>query len=1267
MAVVLILLTVSFTTDLGAESETFFVDGIEYEKSYGQSVWISGIRDSVSDLTIDHTITYESTDYVINGVNQFAFLNSELLTGTLTINCSLIINEGAFKGCTKLSSLSISNVILFEDCFSGCISLDSIVINSGVKMKGAPFKECNGLNSLEIYQNSFKDWIESPFKEIKSNHNVSLKLGDSITLLPELLFSGLDSIVLEDSGFGKNLQKLKNSYFLGCNIRLPNNILIINQNVDEIDRELLDRIQNLEKIDVNNENPHYYHKNGALYNIDTSSLEFLIRSTIGSFTIDYGTITIGDHSLNNCNQITELYFPNSIKNIPDGAFSNMSGLGHFYVNSPYYRDCNGILYSRDLSELIAYPSANPKIRYDVLPNVKVVDDYAFCRAKVLNEVILPDSVTSVGSYAFYECKSLSKIVFLSDVVELGVNSLDLKGNADVTPSCNLYLRRDLTIESSIGNTPIGSFEKCCPFYTISYYYDAESISPEYCDYYAEGDLVKVHAPMEIIVGTSFDYWYLNDQTQYSIGETFSMPKSNLNLFAKVHNIVYFVNYDSNGGIGDMLPSKHVYGEGPPLSSPLFTKIGHSIVGWNTSVDLNGEFYPLDYSDSTLCVEDNSNITLFAVWSIKQYTISFETGFSNSIDPIVQDYDTPIEHNPLLEREGYTFLQWSPAIPDRMPAENITCVAQWSINTYDITFDLAYGGKKIVRSYDYMASVSSENDPERTGYVFSKWDQAIPERMPAMDMTITAIWIANAYAIRFVSNGGDGSMLPMNATYDEGIELTVCSFEKTGYTFSGWTYTSGGSVSLSDGCEVRNLATGVEGDDEVILYAVWSANEYVVTFNSNDGKDREVSRTFTYDSDESLPIGLFTRIGHSFTGWAPSPSGEVIRTDGAKVDNLSTGATIGLYAIWSVNTYRINFVDTGDSVIEDIVALYGSDIIPPNDPVCKGYTFDDWDTDVPVMMPGYDMTITAKWIENTYSIRFMSNGGIGSISPLVATYDHDVELTVCSFERTGYSFTGWSMSVNGPVSFQDGSKVRNLATGADGDDIVILHAIWSANSYVVNFNSNYGENEKDSRTFVYDSDESLPKGLFTRVGHTLSGWALEPNGGKIRSDGAGVDNLSSGDEVELYAIWSVNTYRIHFIDTGDSTIDDIVGLYGSPITSPGDPICEGHSFAGWDPEIPETMPAMDLEIKAKWSVNTFRIHFANTGDSIIHDIVTIYGASITSPDDPVRKGYTFSDWNMWIPSTMPAKDLTIAAVWVANSYSIRFMPNGGNGTMSAMIA
>ncbi|MBO7205318.1 MAG: InlB B-repeat-containing protein, partial [Candidatus Methanomethylophilaceae archaeon] len=504
-----------------------------------------------------------------------------------------------------------------------------------------------------------------------------------------------------------------------------------------------------------------------------------------------------------------------------------------------------------------------------------------------------------------------------------------------------------------------------------------------------------------------------------------------------------------------------------------------------------------------------------------------------------------------------------------------------------------------------------------------------------------------------------------ATYDLEIELTSCSFERTGYTFSGWSHSADGPISFSDGHEVENLATGEDGNDTIILYAKWSANTYAVNFNSNDGSSREISRTFTYDSDESLPTGLFIRVGHSFLGWSTESSGEVIRADGARVNNLSTGGTIELYALWSVNTYRIHFVDTGDSVIGDIVKQYGSDIVAPDDPVRKGYTFIGWDTEIPESMPGNDVTIAATWVANTYSVIFMSNGGTGYMLSLDIVYDTEVELTPCSFERTGYSFIGWSRSTNGVVSFSDGEKVRNLATGVTDDDAVILYAKWSANTYVVNFNSNHGENEKISRTFVYDSDESLPTGLFSRVGHTLSGWALEHSGNCIRVDGAKVDNISTGESVELYAVWSVNTYRVQFTNTGDSIIDDIVASYGSLITAPDDPVREGYTFTGWDAEVPKTMPANDLVIGAGWSVNTYRIHFTNTGDSVIHDIVMVYGSSITSPDDPVRKGYTFMDWSADVPDTMPAKNLIIEAIWVANTYFIRFMSNGGSGSMSPL--
>jgi hypothetical protein len=188
-----------------------------------------------------------------------------------------------------------------------------------------------------------------------------------------------------------NIQKLKYSNFKDCDLYLPDGILTINECVDEIDSELLDRIQNLDNINVNDDNSYYYFNNNALYNIDTSSLEYVIRSTSGSFTIDRDTLSVGIYSFKNCNQITELHLPNSLKNLPSGAFSSMSGLAQIDVNSPYFIDNDGILYSKNLSKLIAYPSANPNLRYDVISGVEIIDDYAFYGATGLNEVILPES------------------------------------------------------------------------------------------------------------------------------------------------------------------------------------------------------------------------------------------------------------------------------------------------------------------------------------------------------------------------------------------------------------------------------------------------------------------------------------------------------------------------------------------------------------------------------------------------------------------------------------------------------------------------------------------------------------------------------------------------------------------------------------------------------------------------------------------------------------------------------------------------------------
>lgn len=131
---------------------------------------------------------------------------------------------------------------------------------------------------------------------------------------------------------------------------------------------------------------------------------------------------------------------------------------------------------------------------------------------------------------------------------------------------------------------------------------------------------------------------------------------------------------------------------------------------------------------------------------------------------------------------------------------------------------------------------------------------------------------------------------------------------------------------------------------------------------------------------------------------------------------------------------------------------------------------------------------------------------------------------------------------------------------------------------------------------------------------------------------------------LTAKWTANSYTITFDTDGGSAIEPITQDYGTAITAPAAPTKTGYTFAGWDTEIPTTMPAGDMTIKANWAVNQYTITFNTDGGSAIDPITQDYGTAITAPADPTREGYTFIGWDKAIPATMPAGDMTITAKW-----------------------
>ena len=176
---------------------------------------------------------------------------------------------------------------------------------------------------------------------------------------------------------------------------------------------------------------------------------------------------------------------------------------------------------------------------------------------------------------------------------------------------------------------------------------------------------------------------------------------------------------------------------------------------------------------------------------------------------------------------------------------------------------------------------------------------------------------------------------------------------------------------------------------------------------------------------------------------------------------------------------------------------------------------------------------------------------------------------------------------------------------------------------------------------YNDALTLRGALFTRTGHTQVGWATVDGGEKVY----GFDDVYTKNEaLTLYPVWNTNKYTITFDTAGGSEIASITQNYGTAITAPADPTREGYTFNGWDREIPETVPAENMTVTAQWEINRYTITFDTAGGSEIAPITQDYGTNITSPADPTREGYTFIGWDRDIPVTMPAENMTLKARW-----------------------
>ena len=384
--------------------------------------------------------------------------------------------------------------------------------------------------------------------------------------------------------------------------------------------------------------------------------------------------------------------------------------------------------------------------------------------------------------------------------------------------------------------------------------------------YVPGATVTVLAPGSLSkTGYTFANWNTaanGSGTSYNPGATFAMPAGNVTLFAQWTINTYAVTYDSNGGTGTQVDPNSPYNHGSMvtvLGTGSIARTGYTFAHWNTAANDSGTSYnPGDMFTIT------STTTLYAQWTINQYTLSYDgNGSTGGTVPAPQtaDYNTSVTVAGAgsLVRTGYTFNGWNTLANGTgtayaagsnytIPASNSTLYAQWTINQYTLSYDgngSTGGTVPAPQTADYNTSVTVAGGGSlvRTGYTFNGWNTLAngtgtayaagsSYTIPASDSTLFAQWTVNTHTVMYDANGGTGSQVDPNSPYADGSTVTVLgtgTITRSGYVFAHWNTAANGS-----GISYNPSDTFVITND-VVLYAQWlSSNANLSSLTLSDG-------------------------------------------------------------------------------------------------------------------------------------------------------------------------------------------------------------------------------------------------------------------------------------------------------------------------------------------------------------------------------------------------------------------------------------------------
>ena len=517
------------------------------------------------------------------------------------------------------------------------------------------------------------------------------------------------------------------------------------------------------------------------------------------------------------------------------------------------------------------------------------------------------------------------------------------------------------------------------------------------------------------------------------------------------------------GTPNRLTKASVY-YGETITLPTVTLTGYTHSGWTVNgAPLQGSTVTIDTVTAGALVFPTIN----AVLEINSYTLTLNTPvskFSNgsTVKTIQVTYGTVISAADGFEQpaliDQYTFDCWKEGqeifdIGTTMPARALTLTANWTLNTYVVTFSgdehtaisASYGGESFSSGDEVPYGTIKFNVRFANKYTYLSHTVTgsaevsfteVDDHNCVLTVSLTADTVVTfssqdlQFHVRYSVDGVYQPGLTQNGS--EGSTIFLQSYSKTGYDFDGW---------YSDSACTQSVAVIENITKDWVLYGRTTPVVYTVTFNANGGTGSMLPQDLTYDAPADLTANAYTLAGSVFFGWATSSDASALYADQQNVLNISV-TDITLFAIWvAVTPYSgvYDGVAHSPAVSGDDVTVYFAET------ALDGDNYDTGSTTAPSYVNAGSYTVyyyvlgENLGLAGTVGVTIDKATPVLTVTPLSPTYTGSAQQLV----------TG-SASVDVTILYRigEGQYSSSLPTATDAGE----YTVWYKSEGTINYNA-----------------------------------------------------------------------------------------------------------------------------------------------------------------------------------------------------------------------